>query len=116
MCDFLHRLPPFLGKEIFSYLIPTDVKFINHRFLYSEEDHHGYKYENALINGQYYKNGKGWYLSRIWKEKEKHRYYLTHRFMQTEIEEDRIISYYDYSSVYFGKNLESALLQILYDA
>uniref|UniRef100_A0A6C0HVP6 Uncharacterized protein n=1 Tax=viral metagenome TaxID=1070528 RepID=A0A6C0HVP6_9ZZZZ len=119
MHDFFHRLPPFLGKEIFSYLIPKDVIFINHRCL-SSEDRHGYKYQNAVIGGQYYKNEQGLSLSRIWKEKGKHRYYLTQHFTDEATIEyfDRniVIYCYDYSSIYIGKNLESALLQLLYNA
>ena len=119
MRDFLYRLPPFVGKHIFTYLIPTDVIFVNHWFL-SSEDRHGYKYQNALIGGQYIKNNHGLYLSRIWKKNRKHRYYLTHRFTDDATieyyERDIIIRYCDYSSVYIGKNLESALLRFLYDA
>ena len=92
--DYIRELPPFIGKEIFMFILPnsefiefkkiTELDNVLHgkkcEFLYGKicEVSYGNKYEVAFFNGQKIVNKKsGKFLSRISKKNGKHRYYIT---------------------------------------
>ena len=112
----VQKLPPFLGKEIFNYLLPdlNQISFENHRQR-GYEDHYNIKYKEAFINGQRVENrSANLALSRIDKKNGKHRYYYTEVFVdEIEVEYyDRptILRCYEYKSTYVGKDLKMAIL------
>ena len=116
----IKHLPPELGKEIFSYLLPNskDIVFVTPK----KRCYHDYcndKYENAFINNMLFENEQGYYLSRISKKNGKYRYYITHEMvdvLELESNERYYNMYmYEYKSTYVGKNMEIALLTLLYD-
>jgi len=120
MDNWIQSLPRELAKEIFSFLIP-DVRKITfekaekgYYYNYSND-----RYENAYVNDELCKNEKGYYLSRIPKKNGKHRYYITCAIEDVVEREcnDRIhtIFMYEYESTYVGKNIEYALLALLYN-
>ena len=85
--DYIKDLPPFIGKEIFKYIIPNSelIKYkhfteLNKIFCgskYSTENY-GKKYEVAFLNNKQIGNKNfSRYLSRIYKKNGKHRYYIT---------------------------------------
>ena len=118
MESFMKRLPPYIGKEIFSFLIPkySDIIF-RHGGRKYQNGSYSPKYEIAYIGNQIVKNCEGLYLSRICKKNGKLRYYITEELIdEIEIEQyDRCINIYcyDYSSKYLGRNLEFALFSVL---
>ena len=77
---YIKRLPPFIGKEIFKYIIQESDKihFNNSEYQYYRT-HGAYslKYEVAYKFDKVVRNLAGNYLSRIPKKNGKHRYYLT---------------------------------------
>jgi hypothetical protein len=120
MENFLKQLPPEIGKEIFSYLLPdtADLLFVvPHKRCY--HDYCNHRYERAFINRQLCENHQGHYLSRIPKKNGKHRYYITYEMedvLETEHNERIYNQYmYEYRSKYVGKNLKSALLTLFYE-
>ena len=120
MDNFIRRLPSVLGQEIFSYLLPNpkDITYVTPK----KRCYHDYcniKYETAFINKKKCENEQGFYLSRINKKNGKHRYYITYEMIDVmEVESnDRCYNMYmyEYRSKYVGKNIEIALLTLLYD-
>ena len=119
MNDLIKNLPRELTKEIFSFLIP-DVRKIT--FVKAERgyyyDYSNDRYENAYVNDELCKNEKGYYLSRIPKKNGKHRYYITCAIddvVERECNERlHTIFMCEYESTYVGKNIEYALLVLLY--
>ena len=128
--DYLKKIPTDIGKVIFSFLIP-DSKNINfkkygtNRHRYSS---YSTKYEKAFIgngvfrklpiSGEIVKNKEGLYLSRICKKNGKYRYYITEEVIDTIHVEygdrEMPIHYYDYFSKYVGKNIDIALIELLF--
>ena len=114
----MKALPNCISKEIFSYLLPnkeyiTFIKYKPGRNL----DYYSERYEKALLNGKLCENN-GFYLSRIPKKNNKHRYYITYVMedvMETEYNDRSYNSYmYEYRSSYIGKELEKAILTLYY--
>jgi len=121
---YIWRLPPYIGKEIFSFLIP-DSSAITFRECYNNRvDNYSDKYEIAFMGDKMIQNAKGKYLSRIGKKNGKHRYYFT------EEREERICdgcgssrcrseycgrdeTTYYLISKYAGKNIDACLLSLL---
>ncbi len=117
MNELIKKLPPYIGKEILSYLIPNieDINFIKYKGCYNL-DYYNPKYEKGYINNNLCENND-YYLSRISKKNGKHRYYISRQYedvMETEYN-DRIYNLYmyEYKSYYIGKNLEIALQELL---
>jgi hypothetical protein len=117
--NFIRNLPPYIGREIFSFIIPvsSDICFKDYPMCES----HNYKYHTAFIGNNPVKNQNGYYLSRISKKNNKHRYYITHlKTIMVNEEEFRTnyrstAEYQDYHvTKYVGKDLDSALIK-LYD-
>ena len=110
---FFRNLPPYLGREIFQFLIPESSQIQFRKF---EIKHTFYStlYEIAYIGDRKVENNQGKYLSRIPKKNGKHRYYITEIETQVIIIEnnDREINFKlrDYHSVYVGKILDYALI------
>jgi hypothetical protein len=121
MNNHIVNLPPFIGKEIFDYLLPdlNTISFELHKQR-GYEDHYNIKYKEAFINGRRLENrSANLYLSRIDKKNGKHRYYFTEVFVD-EIEceyYDRptILRCYEYKSTYVGKDLKMAILLLQID-
>jgi len=117
MNELIKNLPPYIGKEILSYLIPNtkDIIFKQYKKYYNNRDYYNKKYEAAFINHDLCECNDH-YLSRIVKKNGKHRYYISRCIedvMETEYN-DRIYNLYmyEYKSYYIGKNLEFALLEL----
>jgi hypothetical protein len=116
MDNLIRNLPPYLGKEIFSYLIPNanDIVFVKYESNHTY-DYYNSKYEKGYLNNRLCQNNN-YYLSRISKKNGKHRYYISQQFedvLETEFNERIYNLYmYEYKSVYVGKNLEIALLEL----
>ena len=120
---YIKRLPPFIGKFIFSFLIPDtkSIEFGDYRK--TMRDNYGYslRYEVAFYDNSLLENFMGMYLSQIKKKNGKHRYYLTKEY-ETHCCQgcgmDGCRSNYcrggweyekTYDSKYVGKDLENAL-------
>jgi hypothetical protein len=112
----LENLPPFLGREIFQFLLPSssEIYFIvpsRHYGNYSK------KYEIAYYkkNNKQVVNQKGKFLSRIAKPSGKHRYYCTSLHLE-DVPCDEFQSgsyYYEYSSRYLGKVWDESMLKFI---
>ena len=65
--DYIKELPPYIGLEIFKFIIHDieSIKFTNS------------KYQIAFLDGKQMINKKGAFLCRISKNNGKYRYYLT---------------------------------------
>lgn len=112
----IETLPPFIGKEIFGFIIPdpSSVTFVPTHS----------KYETATIDNKKVDNNKGMFLSRIPKKNGRHRYYLTLEVVIdsycTGCGNEKCYSYYcggtvyDYGFVskYVGKDLHNALFEL----
>ena len=128
--DYIASLPPFIGMEIFKFIIP-DTKSIIFKSQEKRRGHDKYnlKYEIAYFyNSEYLDslvmNNRGIYLSRIFKKNGKHRYYLSAEKMFqycagcgeyncSNLDCSGIYSYeHSYSSRYVGKDLSKALLEL----
>lgn len=119
MESYLQNLPPYIGQEIFKFLIPESsrIEFRRHKDRKHQIDTYSHKYTIAHINEQIITNNRGLYLSRIYKKNGKHRYYITENMID-EIEVERgdqtvNIYCYDYHSKYVGKNIDYALFALL---
>lgn len=128
----LKNLPPYIGREIFTFLIPESRnasfrKYANYGFYgcYSP------KYDALFAGDKLIENKKGTYLCRISKKNGKHRYYLTDEY-ETRVCEgcgkpvsgcaERCRSYYcggnfeyyhDFSSRFVGKDIDRALIELM---
>jgi hypothetical protein len=123
---YMKKLPPFIGKYIFSFLIPDadSVEFGDYRR--TQRDNSGYclRYEVAFYDNRLLENYRGIYLSRILKKNGKHRYYLTtecHIRICQGCGSDWCRSNYCkgswdyekwYESKYVGKELENAMCSL----
>jgi hypothetical protein len=117
---FIRNLPPYIGREIFSFVVPVsgDICFKEHRLC----EAHNYKYHTAFIGYNLIKNTNGFYLSRICKKNNKHRYYIT-RIETIMVNEEEFRTnhrsrpeYQDsHVTKYVGKDLDSALIKLYYD-
>jgi hypothetical protein len=113
----LENLPPFLGREIFQFLLPqsSEIYFCvppRHNGNYSK------KYETAYYEKSYKKvvNNKGYNLSRIVKKNGKIRYYATSRYAEEEHSCDEFqcaMYYYEYESYFIGKDWDTAMLKFI---
>ena len=124
---YMKRLPPFIGKFIFSFLIPDQESIEFGDYRRTLRDNYGYslRYEVAFRDNCLLENFKGIYLSRIKKNNGKHRYYLTTEnatyYCQGCGMEGCRSEYcrggweYDktYDSKYVGKDFENALLILI---
>jgi len=135
--QLLLNLPPYLGKEIFRFIIPgynpgsKNGKIVFYDYQkYSNNNSFSYKYKTAFINdNDVLINETGQYLSRIEKKNGQHRYYITDELetmyccecnhilenTRCRICDNRrpdIDYYYSYNSVYVGKDLHKALLEL----
>uniref|UniRef100_A0A6C0DQR4 Uncharacterized protein n=1 Tax=viral metagenome TaxID=1070528 RepID=A0A6C0DQR4_9ZZZZ len=117
---YIAKLPMDVGKEIFSFLIPDKdtIQFYNYSSNSYSNSSYSSKYEKALIGDEVVKNKEGLYLSRIWKKNGKHRYYVTETIVDTihvEYNDSMCaMHYYDYFSTYVGKDLDKALIELLF--
>lgn len=126
---YIKRLPPFIGNEIFKYLIddPSTITFNNNKQQTNRNKYGAYnlRYEVAYKLDKVFGNlQKGCYLSRIPKKTGKHRYYITnkieHRICQGCGQE--VCNSYDcrggwtyeheYNSKYVGKDIQKAILEL----
>ena len=129
LINYIADLPPYLGREIFSFLI-LDENMIN--FIECVPDayktNYSKKYQLACNKNNYFLyNNNSFFLSRIYKKNLRHRYYLTTKIVVTiciscgssicmnpycsgPLEEEEY-----YSSEYIGKNLNKALLYFYFE-
>jgi hypothetical protein len=126
---YINNLPPFIGKYIFSFLIPDEdsVEFGDYRRTLRDNSGYCRRYEVAFNRNQLLENFRGMYLSRILKKNGKHRYYLTtekhtHYCQGCGMEWCRSLycrggweyeKYYE--SKYVGNDLTNALFKLLLD-
>jgi hypothetical protein len=123
LIDYIADLPPYLGREIFSFLI-LDENMINFVECIPEayKTNYSKKYQLARNLKNYVLFNNGFYLSRIYKKNLRHRYYLTTKivivvcsscgssicmnpYCSGPLEDEEY-----YMSKYIGKNLNKALL------
>ena len=113
---YITKLPLMLEKYIISFLIPSskEIIFIDH--VKKNRDYYCLKYQKAFINDYIIMNKDGYYLTRIQKKNNKHRYYLSIQLIDTiecEYNDNYIIvERFDYASKYVGKNIDIALLTL----
>ena len=124
---YMKVLPPFVGKYIFSFLIPDaeSVEFGDYKRTKRDDSGYCLKYEVAFCGNRLLENLRGRYLSRIKKANGKHRYYLTtehnahicqgcgmdgcrSEYCRGGWEDEKW-----YSSKYVGKDLENAMCALL---
>jgi hypothetical protein len=124
---YIKRLPPFIGKEIFSFLVPNVASI---GFIQYYQTHYP-QFATAFINNQPILNSEGHYLVRLFKNngkgkgKGKHRYYLTRVNTTSYCDgcgrkgcsslhcRGRLEYKYYHTSQYLGKDLEKALLAFI---
>ena len=125
---YIKRLPPFIGKEIFKYILKDADSIIFAEKIrpqyYRKYDTFSLKYEVAYRFDKVVENLAGIYLCRISKKNGKHRYYLSR---ESEYQychgcgEESCNSYdcrggwfYEctYKSKYVGKDIKRALLEL----
>jgi hypothetical protein len=115
---FMSKIPLEMGREIFSFLIPGKNTITFRNITQPVRSSYSEKYERAFIGDKIVKNEKGEYLCRISKKNGKHRYYITEDLVDViHVEHHdsiRPIYYYDYYSIYVGKDIDSALIKLLY--
>jgi hypothetical protein len=117
--QYMQKIPTDVGNEILSFLIPEISKIEFHKVnKLRNYDAYNLKYEIAIYNNNKISNEKNMYLSRIYKKNGKHRYYITKEIIDSiEVDySDRCIDVfkYEYSSRYVGKNINYALMKLLY--
>jgi hypothetical protein len=124
---YMKKIPTFVGKYIFSFLIPDpeSVEFGDYKRTRRDDSGYCLKYDVAFRGNILLENFKGMYLSRIKKTTGKHRYYLTtehyaHICQGCGMEGCRSLYCrggweYDkwYESKYVGKDLENAMCALL---
>ncbi len=123
---YMKKIPTFVGKYIFSFLIPDTESIEFGDYKRTRRDDSGYclKYEVAFCGNRLLENFKGMYLSRIKKATGKHRYYLTTEHYAyicqgcgmdgCRSEYCRGVWEYEkwYESKYIGKDLGDALFKL----
>jgi hypothetical protein len=114
----MKKLPTSIEKYILTFLIPpsNQIVFINH-IKKNCRDYYSERYQKAYINNCLITNDN-YYLSRIIKKNNKHRYYKTLQISDTiECEYgDRVIisESFEYQSEYIGKNIDIALFRLFF--
>ena len=79
--QYMEMLPPYIGKEIFKFIIPNSSYITFRRYsIYNSDSLYSQKYEIAFIKEKRVVNKEGVYLCRISKKNGKHRYYLTKEY------------------------------------
>jgi hypothetical protein len=121
---YISRLPPYIGKEIFTYIIPDSKSIVFKHYYRLNSDTYSEKYTFAFINTNVIKNQKRIYLCRINKKNGKHRYYLTQEYeicicqgcggkkCRSPFCRGGFYYHYYLNSKYVGKNIEKALLEL----
>jgi hypothetical protein len=104
---FVDRLPSDIQYEIKRWLIPDiqTITFCKDTFINPYN-----KYYVALFNENIIQNKNEFFLTRISKKNGKHQYYITKQII---IETEYNIVYYDYYSIYVGKDIINALFKLL---
>jgi hypothetical protein len=117
--NLIKRLPPYIGKEIFTYILPDtkSLRFCSYKTMNS-------KYRVVFIGDQPIQNKDGCYLTQLFKKNGEHRYYLTHiktsrycdgcreRKCVSSVHCDGEYRYsYRYYPRYLGKDVKTALLE-----
>ena len=123
--DFIKKLPPYIGKEIFKFIIYDSYNIIFSHYSKYNNPYYSPRYTIAYINNKFIENKNGTYLSRIAKQNGKYRYYLTNEFEIVYCQGcgDEVSSRcrgcrggldYDhyYKNKYIGKNVDKALLEL----
>lgn len=124
---FIKNLPPYIGKEIFTFLIP-DSRNLNFRKYakYGFYGHYSPKYDAVFVNDQVITNETGTYLSMIHKKNGKHRYYLTDENETIYCEccgkdgccprycrGGELDYYHSFSSRFVGTDINKALIELM---
>ena len=116
--DYIRQLPPYIGNEIFKFIIP-DSRLIEYVIEYDDNC-----VQTALINDKPIKNTNGQFLSRYEKNSH-HRYYLKTKTIRCFCDgcgrEDchsrgcRGGHSYEknYTSRFVGKHVDKALLELV---
>ena len=111
--QYMERLPPFIGREIFGFIMP-ELSCITFVTTYS-------RYERALVDDKMVQNEKGVFLCRIPKKNGKHRFYLSQEVVvssecngcgEAKCYSDYCGSTfyeYGYENKYVGKDVQEAL-------
>ena len=121
----IEALPPFIGKEIFGFVMPDSTKVTYGYYCkYTGNAAYNPRYQVAFIDNQVIKNEKGIYLSRMKNQRGKYRYYLSEEhetFYCKGCGEEGCLSRgcrdgldynYYYNSKYVGKNVDKALFEL----
>ena len=122
----IKSLPPYIGKEIFKFLIPDSCNINFRKYAkYGFYGHYSPKYDAAFVNDQVIQNKTGTYLSMINKKNGKHRYYLTDEnetFYCDGCGEEGCCSqycrggldyYHSFSSRFVGRDIDKALIELM---
>ena len=75
--DYIKKLPPYIGKEIFKFIIRDSFNITFHYFDNYKDYYFSPRLTVACLNSKLIKNKKKTIISRIRKNNGKHRYYLT---------------------------------------
>ena len=123
--DFIKKLPPYIGKEIFKFIIYDSYNIIFSHYSKYNNPYYSPRYTIACINHIFIENKNGTYLSRIAKENDKYRYYLTNEYKIVYCDgcgeeyssrcsgcKGRLNYEYYYKNKYIGKDLDAALLEL----
>jgi hypothetical protein len=116
---YMKKLPNSIEKHIISFLIPSseEIIFVNHQK--KNRDQYSMKYQEAFINSNLVENNDKYYLSRIIKKNNKHRYYKSLQILDTVEREyngrEIILEAFEYQSKYIGKDIDIALLILLFN-
>jgi len=120
---YICKLPKFIGKEIFKFIIPekNTIKFL--KYYPNVESNYSNIYDIAFLNNIMIKNN-GLMLSRIEKKNGNHRYYFTKKSEKfycdgfgkkgctSQYCRRNLLYVYNYQSQYIGKDLDLALLEL----
>ncbi len=123
--DYIKKLPPYIGKEIFKFIINDWHNIIfYHKFNFANFNYSP-RYTVARINDEFIKNSRGTILSRIAKQNGKHRYYLSNEYKIVYCDgcgekfssrclgcKGRLNYEFSYKNKYIGKDLDKALLEL----
>jgi hypothetical protein len=120
---YICKLPKFIGKEIFKFIIPekNTIKFL--KYYPNAESNYSNIYDIAFLNNIMIKKN-GLMLSRIEKKNGNHRYYFTKKSEKfycdgcgkkgctSQYCRGNLLYVYNYQSQYIGKDLDLALLEL----
>ena len=115
---FIQKLPYDMEREILSFLVPDLSKAVFRENRKGCDSSYSERYSSLCINGRILENHNKNYISRIIKKNGKHRYYITREVIDV-IETEYCahpwnVYYYDYVSKYVGKNIDYAVIILLY--